>query len=380
MADPLRKLFLRTSGFAYSLVRPLLFRRSAQHWHETMQYWLARWDDNIVMQQIIKQMGKTAFAEQPVTVGGVRLPHPFMLAAGFVKGHGFATEQDALAASRGQNIIPGWRSMPHLVGPVEFGSFTRHPRTGNPGTVIWRHPMTTSTQNRVGLRNPGAVAAAAFLTLKRQYLPQTFGVNIAVSPGVEDVPTQQREIIEAVEAFIGRGVQPTWFTLNISCPNTEDDPGDNQTENGTRALCEAVVGVLRQRSGETGREIPLWVKVGPGLAESQYHTLVRVFAETGVRAVIATNTLPQPAPDQPAVMAGVGGGGLHQQAVTAARHLVKARDEQHVPLDVIGCGGIQDPASYHAFTMLGVQAVQYWSALIYGGPFVAAAILDETRQ
>src|SRR5947208_2551717 len=92
----------------------------------------------------------------------ISLPLDLSFAAGLVKGTGFAREDEALAAvERGDNIIPGWRSVPALVGPLEIGSFTRYPRLGNPGTVVWRDPRTRSTQNRVGLRNPGARAAAA---------------------------------------------------------------------------------------------------------------------------------------------------------------------------------------------------------------------------
>ena len=50
-------------------------------------------------------------------VGGVTLPHPLIVAAGLVKGDGFASEAEALAAvARGRNIVPGWRSLPTLVG------------------------------------------------------------------------------------------------------------------------------------------------------------------------------------------------------------------------------------------------------------------------
>ena len=41
-------------------------------------------------------------------------------------------------------------------------------------------PATRSTQNRVGLKNPGAQAAAAFLARNKTQLPTTYGINIAV--------------------------------------------------------------------------------------------------------------------------------------------------------------------------------------------------------
>jgi dihydroorotate dehydrogenase len=307
----------------------------------------------------------------------VKLTYPLMLSAGMVKGLGFQSEADALdAVQQGLNIIPGWRCVPRLVGLVEFGSFTRYPRMGNTGTIIWRDASTQSTQNRVGLKNPGAMAAAAFLAKHRVDLPKQFGINIAVSPGVDDVDQQLTEILEAVSAFLDQGIQPTWCTLNVSCPNTEDDPNGRQTEAQTRQLCAGLVDYLKDR----GCNIPVWVKISPGLTAEQYRILMRVFHETGVQAVIATNTLGQPVPDDPNVIAGVGGGKLHNCALEAVQTLMQEKTRNHYDVDVIGCGGVLDGRAYQDFLACGVGAVQYWSALVYRGPLAAAVIQNELKH
>jgi len=268
------------------------------------------------------------------------------------------------------NIIPGWRSVPKLLGVVEFGSFTRHPRLGNPGTVIWRDPRTHSTQNRVGLRNPGAEAAAAFLQRNITALPLVFGINIAASPGVDDDEQAAQEVAEAVHAFLRRSIAPNWFTLNVSCPNTEDDPEGQQTEATTRLLCREA----QAQIAADGYSTPLWVKISPGLSAELYHILLRVFAEEGVRAVIATNTSGQPAPDGSGLQAGVGGGRLSAHSLQAADILLHEKAAQGYRVDVIGCGGIDTNEQYLKYKARGVQAVQYWSALVYRGPFAAALI------
>ncbi|MCA9915079.1 MAG: hypothetical protein KC496_17110, partial [Anaerolineae bacterium] len=312
-----------------------------------------------------------AFRRQPVEVGGVKLPHPLMLAAGFVKGHGFTDEASALqAVQNGVNIIPGWRSVPKLLGIVEIGSFTRYPRIGNPGTVIWRDVSTQSTQNRVGLRNPGAEAAATFLQRNIVNLPLIFGINIAASPGVEDDEQAAREVTEAVHAFVRHSIVPNWFTLNISCPNTEDDPEGQQTEQKTRSLCKAVQEQIRA----DGYNTPLWVKVSPGLSAEQYRILMRVFVEENVKAVIATNTLGQPTPDGSGLQAGVGGGRLAATSLQAADILQDEKLQQGYAVDIVGCGGITSHEQYLKYKARGIQAVQYWSALVYQGPLAAALI------
>lgn len=366
MPDLARSAFLRTSKFVYrSLLRPLIFTQDAQSAHATALRVMAYFDERPAL---LKTLHRAAFKSHPVEVGGVTLESPFILAAGMVKGHGFAGEAEALAAvESGKNIIPGWRSLPTLLGAVEFGSYTRHPRLGNPGTVIWRDSATRSTQNRVGLKNPGAAAAARFLAEKP--LPDVYGINIAVSPGVPDPQQEICEVEEAVQFFLTRALRPSWLTLNISCPNTEDDPGDHQTESRTRALCRSLVSVLKNT--------PLWVKISPDLSESQYHTLLRVFADEGVRAVVATNTLAQPSPDNLSVMAGIGGGKLHARALQVVSLLAQAKRTHGYSVDIIGCGGGLDVPTARAFLKEGAAAVQYLSALIYSGPFAAAYMLAD---
>lgn len=370
--------FLQATKALYQLARPFIFRQSAQDAHHRVLDLLTQTDANPAMLSAVQLVNKLAFQPHEVSVGGVRLPHPFILAAGFVKGLGFGDEKAALAAIKQHvNLIPGWRTMPAMVGPVEFGSITRYPRIGNSGVVMWRDKATYSTQNRVGLKNPGAVAAAAFLSVNKNALPPIFGINIAVSPGVSDPEEEKTHVIEAINAFIARGVYPTWFTLNLSCPNTEDDPEGNQTERGARDLCGAVTERLANAKAETGRDFPLWVKVSPNLSSEQYAVLIRAFHETGVKAVISTNTLPASAPNDANVTAGVGGGKLHEAAVEATRILTCEARKHAYAVDVIGCGGVQDPQSYRNFASAGAKAVQYWSCMIYRGPLVAALILNE---
>lgn len=360
--------FLRLNAALYSAVRPLIFRSSAQQSHARIIA-LLRWLDRQEWAQATLRLAQRwAFDTQPTTVGGVALPYPLILAAGFVKGEGFADEAAALAAvERDCNIIPGWRSMPALVGPVEFGSFTPWPRLGNPGIVMWRDMKTRSTQNRVGLKNPGAKAAAAFLAKHSDHLPAIYGINIAPSPGLNDPAQELDELLRAFEHFLAADIRPAWFTLNLSCPNTEDDPGGRQTEAQARRLCRALVDLL---------PVPLWVKISPDLAEEQYTILMGVFAEVGVQAVIATNTLARSVPDQPEVLAGVGGAGLHNCAVAATIRL-SAAAQAHSPA-IIACGGIMDGPSLRDFQA--AQAAQYWSAMIYRGPLAAALILNEERH
>ena len=379
----MKKRLIRILLFVYDILyqqfnKRIIFKLSAQDAHERTIEFLRSLEKHSFTTHLARILHNLTFRDNPTEIGGVTLPHPLILAAGFVKGDGFHNEEEALYAVEHtpRNIIPGWRIIPALVGPVEFGSFTRYPRMGNQGAVIWRHIKSQSTQNRIGLKNPGALAASKFLAKRKNQLPKEFGINIAVSPGVSDINQQENEITEALHFFITEGVIPTWFTLNLSCPNTEDDPRGHQLESETRQLCNALINCLKSRNLNT----PLWVKISPDLAPEQYHMLIRICHDIGVKAIIATNTIAQPTPDDASVQAGVGGGELFEEAMMAITHLKLEKIKMNYDVDLIGCGGVVNGQTYRDYRTLGVNAVQYWSALVYRGPLAAAIIESELPE
>lgn len=350
----------------------LLRRADAQSAHDRTQALLRRADGSAAAAALARLLGRLTLERRSTQVGGVTLPTPLVLAAGFVKGDGFADEASARAAlDRGEDLIPGWRIMPGLAGAVELGSFTLAPRPGHAGRVIWRDDAIRSTQNRVGLRNPGAAAAAAFLHAQGPRLPETFGVSLAVSPGVGDVEESARQVRAAAtcfaEAFAGAARGPAWYTLNLSCPNTEDDPSGRQTDELARRLSAALVESV---------PVPAWVKVGPGLPSERYAGLVEAFADSGMAAVVATNTLARPTPDG-VTTAGLGGAALRPFALDAVAQLAAAIRRRGVPLDVVASGGILDGADLVAFLRAGAAAAMVYSALIFRGPLAPALILRE---
>jgi dihydroorotate dehydrogenase len=245
---------------------------------------------------------------------------------------------------------------------------------GNNGRVLWRDSAAGWMQNRVGLRNPGARAAAAHLARHALDLPATWGLNLAVSPGVADIDKSREEIVEAAglfgDAFAGLEAGPSWVTLNLSCPNTEDDPRGVQSTDLAGELCGALVEAI---------EAPLWVKIGPDLSDEQLSGIVRVCGETGVRAVVATNTLPQPVPEGAGV-AGVSGTRLRSSALDMVSRLNRTIDVSGLPLDIVGGGGILSGRDMLAFRAAGARAAMLYTAMVLRGPLAAALILREAEE
>ncbi len=309
----------------------------------------------------------------PGQVGRVILESPLILAAGLVKGEGFATEEDAMrAVAKGRNIIPGWRSAGALMGPVEMGSFTPRPRLGNPGQVLWRHTEGRSLLNRVGLRNPGAAAAAAFLGERSGDLPDVYGISIASDPDQADPARRRDEVAEAVQVFAEAGLRPSWTTVNISCPNVAQGYDHAGLPEEVASLCRAV---RRELWGESA----LWVKVAPDVGQGRYGPIAQAAVEGGAEAIVATNTAPGRL-SRTEIGVGVGGASLHARALEVVEELDSARRELGLEFEIVGCGGVLDGRSYLDFCNRGAAAVQYWSALVFRGPTAPALILSESEQ
>ncbi len=368
-------MMLTLYELAWRPAAALIARTDAMAAHARTLTLLRALDDGGPVLAAARRVAAVATPALPLHVGGVDLPQPLILAAGLVKGEGFDGEDAALSAVRaGRDIVPGWRSVPALAGPVEFGSYTRHPRLGNHGRVLWRDSAAGWLQNRVGLRNPGARAAAAHLARHAADLPPVWGLNLAVSPGVTDRDQSRDEIVEAAgffrDAFAGLEAGPSWLTLNLSCPNTEDDPRGRQSAELARALCGALVDVI---------DVPLWVKIGPDLSDDQLRGIVEALGQTGVRAVVATNTLALPVPEGDGV-AGVSGSRLRPSALDVVLRLNRTIDVSGLSLDIVGGGGILHGTDLLAFRAAGARAAMFYTAMVLRGPLAPALILREAEE
>ena len=368
----LRCLFLIVYEVKYQLLRYVLFRIQANISHDLVHDLLESWDHNSFLQICLRRLGRFLRPAAPVRVGGVDLPQPFILAAGWCKGQGYDNEVRALATViRDGNLLPGWRTLPHLVGPMEFGSYTRWPRQGNQGMTMWRVPAEAGLGNRVGLRNPGIRAVASFLALHRKLLPEIWGLNLAASPGVEDPKVLRSEIIESFAFLEDARIMPSWLTLNVSCPSNDEDTELQQSEEYMRGLLDGV-------RAAAPSQLPIWLKVSPCLTSRQYNQILLLAVEYGVQAIVATNTR-QEKEESDGSTWGASGGLLTADAREAVIKLVTLQRMHQIPIDIIACGGIGKGRDLRTLSQLQVKAWQYQSALVYRGPLAGTLIYREAH-
>lgn len=368
----LRSLILAVYRCKFALLRYSLFRVQANTAHELIQDLFERWDQNDLLQGLLRRIGNFLRPQAAVTVGGVELPQPFMLAAGWCKGEGYDNEVQALGTVvRDGNLLPGWRTLPHLAGAVEFGSYTRWPRQGNQGRTLFRYPAARGLGNRIGLRNAGIRAVASFLALHRDQLPPVWGINLASTPGEDDPATLRREIGESLAYLEDARLTPSWLTLNVSCPTGEEAADLKQT-------VEPLTAVLEGARAAVPGSLPLWLKVSPCLTARQYEQILLLAVQFGVRAIVATNTR-QERDAADGFHWGASGGLLTDDAWDALRKLVTLKRLHQASLDIVACGGIRHGRDVARLRPLQVNAWQYHTAMIYRGPLAGVLIHRESR-
>jgi dihydroorotate dehydrogenase len=151
------------------------------------------------------------------------------------------------------------------------------------------------------------------------------------------------------------------LSINISSPNTAGLRALQTPETASR-----LVTVIREVAG--GK--PVLVKFAPELEGDDLAGVVDACLDAGAAGFIATNTLSTATrPDLP--QGGLSGRPLKDisvHRVAAVRKQVRDRAA------VIGCGGIEDAATAQAMLNAGADLIQFYTALIYKGPFLAAEI------
>ena len=369
----LRRLLLGAYETAYLFLRYALFRVQANTSHELVHDLLERWDGKSWLQSCLRRLGLFLRPAAPVRVGGVDLPQPFILAAGWCKGQGYDNEVRALATVvRDGNLLPGWRTWPHLVGPVECGSLyalaaAREPRGapcgGTPRLQVW------------------VIAWACAIPVCEQWPPSwpgigtcypRSGVSIWRLPRVwQTLRCCVRKSLSHWYIWEAAHIMPDWLTLNVSCPSNDEDAGMQQSEAYIRGLLEGV-------QAAAPAQLPIWLKVSPGLAARQYNQILLLSAEFGVQAIVATNTH-QEKDESDGSTWGVSGGILTAAARAALIKLVTLQRMHRIPIDIIACGGIGNGRDLRILSQLQVRAWQYQSALVYRGPLAATLIYREAH-
>lgn len=338
----------------YSLLRPLLFRLDAEKAHH-LTLSLMRRSHGLGLQSLFFS-GPEPSLQRPVTVMGLQFPNRIGLGAGLDKTGECVAALGALG-----------------FGHLEVGTVTPRPQAGNPKPRLFRLIENEAVINRMGFNNPGVDALLENVARSRRGFTGVLGINIGKN---KDTPNGK-----AADDYVAclRAVYPAadYVTVNLSSPNT---PGLRDLQAGTecRDLILTLQRVREDLAAEhEGRRVPLALKIAPDLAPESIHELADVFNETGIDAIVATNTTldrslvaGHPRAEE---TGGLSGRPLTQRSTETIRRL----RERLVPaIPIIGVGGISSVADAREKLEAGASLVQIYSSLIYQGPRLVRTLAE----
>jgi dihydroorotate dehydrogenase len=274
--------------------------------------------------------------ELKTSLAGLDLANPIGMAAGFDK-NGEVPRPLALMG----------------FGMVEVGTVTPRPQQGNPKPRLFRIAGAEGVVNRMGFNNDGH--DEVFRRLRDTRVAAALGVNIGANKDSEDFVA---DYVKGVACFADIA---DYLTVNISSPNT---PGLRNLQQAD-ALARLLEAVLKARSKAKTR-VPVFLKLAPDLDERALDDIARIVAATDLDGLIVSNTTISR--DAVAGMENATEtGGLSGKPLfnLATRRLAQMR--QRTSLPIIGVGGIHSPQSALAKFEAGANAIQLYSALVFGG-------------
>ena len=279
------------------------------------------------------------------TVAGLQFPNPIGMAPGFDKN---GEVPDAL-------IRMGF-------GFAEVGTLTPKPQEGNPRPRIFRLVEDKAVINRLGFNNRGQQEAIPrFQRMHTRMGQGVLGINIGANKDSSD------RIADYVIGAKNMAPLADYLTVNISSPNT---PGLRALQD-KGALAELLAAVM-EAMGKS--KTPVFLKVAPDLEPADIDDIVEVAMDQKIAALIISNTtITRPALQSAnrSESGGLSGAPLKDLALQRLKDFRQASGG-HIPL--IGVGGIATAEDALERIRAGAALVQLYTAMIYDGPTIAAAI------
>jgi dihydroorotate dehydrogenase len=305
-----------------------------------------------------KGLGPKASAHYPnlaTSVGGLDLPNPVGLAAGFDKD---CDVPDAMLAAG--------------FGFVECGTVTPRPQAGNPKPRLFRLYEDEAVINRMGFNNKGLDHFDRRLSA-RAHKGGIVGANLGANKDSEN------RIADYVTGLVRLWGKSDYFTINISSPNT---PGLRKLQ-GAGAMDDLLGSLSEMRAKLTGDapSYPMFLKVAPDLDFHEAERVVEQARMYGLNAIIIGNTTIARPETLQSVHKGEGGGLSGQPLFDKSTALLREfSDAANGSIDLIGVGGIGSGAQAYAKIRAGAKAVQLYSALVYRGPQLVTEICEDLEK
>ena len=331
-------------GLLESLARPLLRMLDAEDAHRLVI-------NALKIPPFVKLV-----AEDPklaVRAFGLNFPNPVGMAAGFDK---HAEVPDAL-------LKLGF-------GFVEVGTVTPLPQSGNPRPRLFRLDRDEGVINRLGFNSEGAAAVLRRLAARADK-GGIVGVNIGAN---RDSTDRIADYVRLIETF---APVASYFSVNISSPNT---PGLRDLQQGKMLddLLGRIVDARTRVSREAGTT-PVLIKIAPDVALGELDDIVAAARSHRVDGMIVGNTTVArpPALRDRATARKAGGLSGRPLFALATRMLAETYVRVEGAFPLVGVGGIDSGEAALAKIRAGACLIELYSALVFHGLRLVAAIKSE---
>lgn len=332
---------------AYGLIRPLLFALPPEIAHEVALKSLRLTPAGLLPR----------VESDPVRLMDLTFANRVGLAAGLDKNGDYI---DALAALG--------------FGFIEIGTVTPRPQPGNPKPRLFRLSRREALINRMGFNNKGIDYLVS--RVRQSHYRGVLGINIGKN---KDTPPE-KSIDDYLECMKKAYACASYLTINISSPNT---PGLRQLQNAKELedLLSELTRLGRQLAAQSGRRVPLLVKVAPDLDPAQIEDIARSVADHAIDGLIVSNTTLSRSGVEGEKYATETGGLSGAPLMTTSTAVLRAF-AQRLPKTVtlIGVGGILKAQDALAKIEAGAQLVQIYSGFIYRGPELIAEISQALKK
>ena len=289
--------------------------------------------------------GPVTSSRLQTTIAGLSLLNPIGLAAGYDKN---ATTIAPLSQAG--------------FGFIEVGAATPRPQQGNPKPRLFRLTQDAAAINRFGFNNDGAEPIAQRLAA-RKHGAVPVGLNLGANKDSADRAADFARVL----ALCGPHID--FATVNVSSPNTER----LRDLQGRAALTALLRGVM-ETNRNLARPVPIFLKIAPDLNADELAEIAETALETGLAAIIATNTTLARQGLQSASRnekGGLSGAPLFETSTRVLAHLSQLT-QGRIPL--IGVGGISTAEQAYAKIRAGASAVQFYTAMVYHGISLASRL------
>ena len=337
----------------YQMVRPLIFLMEPEQAHYSLKRVGVFLGSNPVTRGLTSALMDYNHESLAIEVDGIKYRNPVGLSAGFDKDG----ELTSIYPSLG-------------FGLAELGSFTGEICPGNPGKRLFRMVKSKAIVVWYGLNNEGAETISKRLA-KEDFGRLRVGINAANSNLTPefDLDASINDYLKTMKLFKDVG---DYYTVNISCPNTQEGEPFVDKDN-LDVLLAAIVKDIRPISKK-----PIYVKLAADMTLEEINTIVDACVEWGMDGVVCTN-LAKPEfntehrPEEYPTVKGLlpkgkgamSGLPLQRISTNVIRHVYRRTEGK---LTIIGVGGIFSAKDAYEKITSGASLLHMITTMIFDGP------------